>query len=232
MRTRNAARRAQSPIRRTLAAAYSMILTAMLAACSLGGERAPEIEPWIMDYEPPGPPTGSARVDASLEVDRFAGMTPCGDTAMSLLPEPHRVESLPYSRWLSSPASQVGDLLERDLASAGIFDAVFGPLSGGHARFRLLGTVEACSLEKLATGWRARLAVRVALIDTSSRGPSGRLVLQRLVSREEPAAEPTAKAMASALSTAMADLSESVVAEVGDAARGAVSAASGDRTGS
>lgn len=204
---------------RRAAAVVQVALVLILSGCSLARERAPEIEPWALDYDSPDPPAGAAPINAALKVERFGGLGPCGDTAMTLRPEPHRVDSLPYDRWLESPAAQIADLLERDLARAGVFAAVFGPVAGGHARWRLLGTVEECTLEASSNGWRARLAVRVSLIDNEDDQPSGALVLQRLFSRQEPAAGPTASEMAAALSTAMAGISTSIRDEIGAACR-------------
>jgi ABC-type uncharacterized transport system auxiliary subunit len=221
--------RPRAELRLTIAA-VSMTLLWMLAACSLGGGRAPAIEPWALDYDPPAPSSDGALLDAALRVERFGGLAPCSDTAMSIEPEPRRVDALSYSRWLSSPADQVADLLERDLAHAAIFTAVFGPLSGEHARFAVHGTVEECTLGETPAGWRARLVVRVALVDTESGAPSRRLVLQRLFAGEEAAAEPTAGAMAAALSDAMADVSGRIVNEIAGAARRTLSVAEDNAT--
>jgi ABC-type uncharacterized transport system auxiliary subunit len=200
-----------------LQAAASAVLAALLLAGCLGGRRAPAVSQFVLQYPSPAFP-GLPAVQASIMVDRFSASPPFGTTAMVYAPEPYRMGSYNYERWMSGPADMVTDHLFSDLFHSGLFVAVFDYHSAEEARYEVSGTVERFLEADGAGGPEAAIALNVTFMDNAGRRVEGGVLFQRRYEASEPLREETAQGLAAAMSRAMQGLSARIIRDLYEAA--------------
>jgi uncharacterized lipoprotein YmbA len=173
---------------------------------------------YILDY--PAPVLApQAKIPAALRVKQFSVAQAFDTNAMVYQPQPFRSETYNYSRWRVNPGYLVTDFLLRDLRTARLFEAVYGPESTSRYRFQLEGGVEDFQELDEPGGWQAVLGLTVTLLDVSQTKLPQRVIFQKNYRTMEPMSEKTPQGLAQAMSRAMARLSALIMADTAQAAR-------------
>jgi ABC-type uncharacterized transport system auxiliary subunit len=116
-------------------------------------------------------------------------------------------ESVPYHRWDENPADMITDLIERDLARAGLFERTVGQFSTVRYRYALEGKI----LElRGVTGDgkpRAVIEVETALIDFGAPLGAQKNVMERRYRIEIPCKDSSPTAIVEGLNRAVREVS-------------------------
>jgi ABC-type uncharacterized transport system auxiliary subunit len=177
------------------------------------------VNKYLLEY--PSPAVQGQPVPVAVTVERFAVAQTYNSTAMVYRPNPYKSETYNYNRWRVNPGYLVTDYLVRDLRNSSLFKAVFGPDSANKSRFVLEGGVAEIQEVDEPDGWKAVLALNVTLLDTSQSEITKRVVFQKDYRAVEPLLEQTPKGLAQGMSRAMEKLSERIITDTYQAARGA-----------
>ncbi len=199
---------------------YALFLALFLYGC---GQPPALIHQYVFEYAPPASPA-SAKIDAALTVKRFAVAQAFNSTAMVYQPAPLKTATYNYNRWRVNPGYLVSDYLARDLRNAGLFKAVFSRTGAAPSRFVLEGGVEEIQELNDADGWKASLALTVALLDTSRDEVPQRLMFQKAYRTTEAMTTKDPQGLAGAMSRAMQRLSQGIISDVYQAARARLAA--------
>jgi ABC-type uncharacterized transport system auxiliary subunit len=204
--------------RRPRAPRLLILLAALLAPCLSGCGKPPMlVQQYILEY--PAPVTGGkVKVPESVKVEQFSVAQAFNTTAMVYQPQPFQSQTYTYNRWRVNPGYLVTDYLLRDLRDSGCFKAVFGPEGGAKHRFRLEGGVAEFQELDEPDGWKAALAVTVALLDTDKEELPQRVVFQKNYRVLAPMVEKTPQGLAQAMSQAMAQVSARIITDTAEAA--------------
>lgn len=187
----------------------------LLQGCLSTGGTVRPIEYYVLEYASPAP--RGAHVDASLKVDRFSASRFYDSTAMVYSPESYKVASYNYHRWRASPGDMVSDYLARDFENSGLFRAVFSYHQPEAARFAVSGTVHEFAEKKENGAWKARLALRVTLLDRSRAAVTEQVVMQKDYRVSQGLAGESPEAFAAGMSAALAEGSAEIIADVNSA---------------
>jgi len=190
----------------------SLAFLFLLAGC-FPGNRAPyKIDFYTLDYPPPV--LRGAPLDQVVRMNRFSVAQVYNSTAMVYKPEEYKLAVYQYHKWRVNPGDLVTDYLARDFRSSGFFKAVFAGRQREGARFEVEGAVEEFLESREADGWKAVLALEVALLDRSEPSVDARVVFQRRYKAEEPLADQAPAAFARGMSACLARVSSEVIGGV------------------
>ncbi len=199
--------------RATAAVALAALLLPV-TGCSFGGKPAPPIRYYKLDYPPP--PAASRTTPVVVQVLPLQTAADYDRNAIVARDSQHEVERYYYSRWSSAPARMVGDLIQRDLADSGAFEAVVQGATPVRADYTLSGIIETIE-QTAAGGCSARLRARFTLADNATSATP--VLFQRVFEQVEPCGGDEVDDVVAAMSRALARLS----AELRDAMIAAIS---------
>jgi cholesterol transport system auxiliary component len=132
-------------------------------------------------------------------------------------PESYKVASYSYHKWRASPGDMVSDYLARDFQNSGLFRAVFSYHQPEAARFVVNGTVEEFAETRENGTWKARLSLRVTLLDMSRAALTEQVVIQKEYRVSEAMGGESPEAFAAGMSAAMSEVSAEIIADVNSA---------------
>jgi len=191
----------------------------MLAIAGLGGCAAVRSPPpqraFVLEYPAPAPV--ARRVDAVLRVLPFGCDAVYDRQGFVYRDGEYEVGVDGYNMWLASPASMVTDLVARDLAAAGLFEAVLAAPSALAADYELSAQIEEFD-ERADSGCSARIRLRALLTQSPPRA-ARRVVFEETFTADEPCDGRGAEAFVAAMSRAVQRVSLAVEERIGDAAR-------------
>jgi len=192
--------------------APTIFLCLFLTGCFPTGGALRSTEFYTLEYAPPA--QNGAQVDASVKVDRFSAVRLYDGTAMVYRPESYHVASYDYHRWRATPADMASDYLARDFEDSHLFRAVFSYHQPEAARFAISGTVEEFVEVKEGGTWKARLGVRITLLDKSRQALPEQVVMQKVYRVSKDLGEESPEAFAAGMSADLAEASAQVVSDV------------------
>jgi ABC-type uncharacterized transport system auxiliary subunit len=192
--------------------APTIFLCLLLMGCLPTGGSVRSIDFYTLEYAPPVPQ--GAQVDASVKVDRFSAVRLYDSTAMVYRPESYHVASYSYHRWRATPADMASDYLARDFEDSHLFRAVFSYHQPEAARFAISGTVEEFVETKESGVWKARLGLRITLLDRSRQALPEQLVMQKEYRVSKDLGEESPEAFAAGMSADLAEASAQVIPDV------------------
>jgi len=201
-----------NPRRTTWGLAVLLLAMSWLPAC-LGGSPPPLVLKWTLEYPPPHL-EGARTLPVVMRVERFSATAALGGQEMIYRPASNQRQSYPYQQWWAAPSDLVGDLLLRDLQASGLFEGVLAYDQQGRPRYRLEGGVREFLEVDDPQGWRARLWVNLALVDSADPHLPGRILLQKDYRLEEPIADKGAAGLAAAMSRATRRFSRRALADI------------------
>jgi ABC-type uncharacterized transport system auxiliary subunit len=192
-------------IRRLLVLATAAALLPGLAACG-GVVARPQLHTYRLAYRPPA--ASAARVAGTVRVVPF-GIAAAYDRQSFIYREsPHDIGVDPYHQWIAAPAAMITDLVARDLAAAGAFEAVLQAPSALPATYELNGWIETFE-ERDDEGCVAHVRLRALFVRVPPRGAREVLFQESLTGDEAcPAGDPDA--FAAAMSRAVQRLSDEI----------------------
>ena len=187
----------------------------LMQGCFPAGSAVRPIEFYVLEYASPAPK--GAQVDTEVKVDRFSAVRLYDSGAMVYRPESYKVASYSYHKWRASPGDMVSDYLARDFQNSGLFRAVFSYHQPEAARFVVNGTVEEFAEMREDGTWKARLGLRVTLLDMSRAALTEQVVIQKEYRVSEAMGGESPEAFAAGMSAAMAEASAKIIADVNSA---------------
>ena len=192
--------------------APTIFLCLLLMGCFPTGGAVRSIEFYTLEYAPPAPK--GAQVDASVKVDRFSAGRLYDSTDMVYRPESYHVASYNYHRWRATPADMASDYLARDFENSQLFRAVFSHHQPEAARFAIAGTVEEFVETKESGTWKARLGLRITLLDRGRQALTEQVVMQKEYRVSKDLGEESPEAFAAGMSADLAEASAQVISDV------------------
>lgn len=122
-------------------------------------------------------------------------------------------------RWSRSPADMISDLIERDLAGAGIFENTVGQFSNARYRYALEGSVLDMRGVRAGDKTTARLTVEATLTDFGVPLGADKTILKRSYRIEVPSKDASPAAIVEALNVAVRQFSQKLRADIASALR-------------
>ena len=195
----------------------STMLLAILA-CTAGclGLKvpAPEVREYRLDYPPPA--ISAQPLPVVVRIAPFGTAAAYDRAAIVYRADAYATGAHFYERWVAHPASMIADLLARDLASAGIYQAVQQGASTLPSDYDLNGRIEEIEERVTPNGCLAHLRLRVLLTHARARDSSG-VVFQKTYEADEACAGNEAEQFVAAMSVALQTISLSLQRDVHDA---------------
>lgn len=190
----------------------SAVLVATVSGCVGGGGSTKNLEHYQISYLPPKPlPKGS---NETLTVERFSSSAIFRRGGMLFRPDTFRIDEYSYNRWRIPPADMLADLVRRDVASAGIFKAVFTPAELQRSRYLLVGRLEDCSETEVNGDRHAVLSLRITMFDNLQKGAEKQILFQKQYKTSSPMKERSPAGLAAAMSMAMDQLSGQIITDI------------------
>lgn len=200
--------------RKVIAILFCFSALLAIAGCAAKGKPEDKIFHYVLEYPKPKAEPAGPFAEA-LKVRRFSAAPAYNTSRMIFRESPFRREEYVFHRWRVNPADMVTDFLARDLRASGLFSAVFSGDASPDTDIVLSGSVDEFLESDDAKVWTAILAITVTLLDESEADISRRVILQKGYRAEAVLAEKDPRELASAMSKAMAEVSASVISEVG-----------------
>ncbi len=199
---------------RSLPALAALAATALLASCVKLAQPAPHVQTYALALAPSAPTDRHFAV--TLHVASFGVAAVYDREAIVYRENTFTTGAYFYHRWSANPGQMVADLLARDLADSGAFDAVQRSPSLAGADYDLTGNVETLEEASGPGGCVAALQLRVTLLRTRARSGSG-VVRQKAYAAQEPCACDDVPRLVEAMSRALANVATEIGRDVQDA---------------
>ena len=184
---------------------------ALLPGCITLSSPPPRIHEYVLEYDLPA--TAREGLPVVLRVSLLTIAPTYAAPEIAYRTAANRIGKHPYDRWATEPSAMVADLLARDLASSGAYEAVVHGSSLLRSDYDLGGEVDELG-ERRSDGCIAHVRLRL-LLRRSGRSRDGRAVLfQRPYEAEESCGGSDPARLVAAMSRAMQRLSEKVQEDV------------------
>jgi ABC-type uncharacterized transport system auxiliary subunit len=180
-----------------------------LAGCVTLSRPAPPTYQYRLDY--PAPAADAEPLPVVVRVARFHAAELYARTEIVYREEDHRLASYAYHRWATDPASMIGALIARDLASSGAYRVVLRGPSPVRSDYEIDAEVEVIE-ERSGPPCTAHVEIRAVLLRT--RGSLEPVVFQRPYAAEEPCAGNDPAELVAASSRAVASVSDALRRDV------------------
>jgi uncharacterized lipoprotein YmbA len=188
----------------SLAWVWSIVALVLVVGCAFTHREA--VKRYWLDY--PAPTSLSAHpVPETLMVYRFllAPNVDANSVALAGSREAERAVSL--HPWARNPADMITDLIERDLASSGLFRRTVGQTSSLPYRYALEGTIHSLRGVRVRGTSKALVDVEVLLLDFGVRVGGEKHIMERRYRIEAPCKDSTPEAMVQGLNDALSEMS-------------------------
>ncbi len=186
-------------------------------------EEPPRVLRFRLDYDAPKP--ASSPLPYVLRVLPLRSGANYDTDAIVVRNGDHVDERYHYRRWATQPARMIGDLVRRDLAESGLFEAVIPGPSPLANDYLLSGAVEEIE-ERRGTGCQAHLRIRFVLAQQNSAAHATP-VFQKAYEAGEACIAGDANDFVSAMSRAMRTLSGHLRSDIAAALRTSAPAING-----
>lgn len=179
--------------------ALSAVALLSASGCVTLSRPTPRAHEYLLDYDPPTAEPehlgGVIRISPLGIAAAYAG------SGIVYREAEHGIGAYSYHRWATEPAGMVGDLLARDIAASGVYDAVLRGPSLIRGDYELSGEVQEIG-ERSSSGCAARIELRLLLRRAGTHGPQA-VLFQRSYSDEQPCKSDDTADLVGALSRAM-----------------------------
>lgn len=200
--------------RRSLATLAAAVAAAVLAGCLKLAQPAPHVQTYAL--APAAPAAAGRHLPVTLHVAPFGMAAVYDREAIVYRENAFTTGAYFYHRWSANPGHMIADLLARDLADTGAYEAVQRTPSLAGADYDLTGNVEVLEEAPAARGCVAALQLRVTLLRTRAR--TGNTVLsQKAYAAQEPCGCADVPTLVEAMSRALATVSAEIGVDVHDA---------------
>ncbi len=199
----------------TTAIRYAVVLAFLAAStgCSLTVDATPPpVIHYQLDYPAPAP--SEARLPYVLRLLPVQTSSVYDRNQIVIREGDHRVDSYFYHRWTTHPAQMIGDLIERDLAESGLFEAVIRATVPLRSDFTLATSLERAE-EDQSGECTARLRIRFTL-SKQTKGAANPILFQKAYEAAEPCRAGEVQGVVAAMSLAMARISDQLKAKLID----------------
>lgn len=187
------------------------LVSLLLSGCLQLAKPTPSQHYYRLDYEPPVPQGQAQPVVLRIAPVRVAALY---DRDMMVYTEDHYgVGTYHYHRWSTPPGEMINDLLGRDFAAAGLFEAVQQGPAQLLANYQLEVSVERLEEQNSAGNCQAQLALRAQLEDLLP-GSRDAVLLRQSYAQNEAMQCNDPLALAAALSKTMRALSQQMQSDV------------------
>lgn len=185
------------------------------AGCVTLSQPAPDVRTYRLDYPPPVP-AAAGRLPVVLRVAPLSTAAVYDRLAIVYRDGTYRTGTYPADRWSATPGQMVADLLARDLAAAGTYEAIQQGPSPVPGDYQLGGQIEEFEEREIAGACAARARIRFLLVRTAA-GTGPPVILQATHEDDEPCACADARALAAAMSRVVGRISSRLLAELATA---------------
>ncbi|MBX3025773.1 membrane integrity-associated transporter subunit PqiC [bacterium] len=187
-----------------------LAIALLVSACSTFGGAPPVARTYRLAY-----PAPAATHEAPAGIVRVApfSVAPAYDRLGFIYRQgPYDVGVDNYNSWIAAPSAMIGELIARDLGSAGVASAVLQGPSALAPDYELSGRVE--EIDELdSDGCTAHLRVRALLVRVAASGPRGP-VFEELFTSDQPCVLGDPTSFVAAMSRAAQDISGQIAARV------------------
>lgn len=168
---------------------------------------------YTLEYPPPKI-TGLKPLPVSLKIERFSVASMYNTQRMIYREGSFKRDDYFYYKWRANPGDMVTDFLGRDIRNSGLFKAVLPYGSDVDCSFALEGSVDEFLEWDTPEGWKAVLAVTVALMDPQEPDVTKRILFQKTYRAEKPLTEKNPQGLAQAMSVAMGEVSMAMIKDI------------------
>ena len=193
--------------------ALSAIALLSVSGCVTLSRPTPRPHEYLLDYDPPTDQRD--HVGGVLRVSPLGIAAAYAGSGIVYREAEHGIGAYSYHRWATEPAGMVGDLLARDIAASGVYDAVLRGPSLIRGDYELSGEVEEIG-ERVSSGCAARVELRLLLRRGGAHGGPA-VLFQRSYTEEQPCKSDDTTDLVGALSRAMRNVSARVQNDVDSA---------------
>lgn len=197
--------------RRTTFAVLAAVALSGAAGCVRLSQPAPQVRDYTLLYPAPAP--AGEPLPVVLQIPPFAVGAAYDTHGMMYREAEHRLSRYSFDRWAANPGNLVADVLARDFADSGAFNAVQHARALLPSDYRLAGEIEAIEEVVGADACSANLEIRVLLVSLR-RSDADAVLLRRAYAEREPSTCDDAAALARALSAALQRVSAALRADV------------------
>ena len=176
------------------------------SGCVTLSRPTPRAREYVLDYEPPAQQRD--HLGKVIRVSPLGIATAYAGSGIVYREAEHGIGAYSYHRWATEPAGMVGDLLARDIAASGAYDAVLRGPSLIRSDYELSGEVEEIG-ERSSSGCAAHIELRLLLRRGGAHGGQ-EVLFQRSYTGEQPCKSDDTADLVGALSRAMRDISSRV----------------------
>jgi ABC-type uncharacterized transport system auxiliary subunit len=189
----------------------------LLAGCAALGGSAAEVRTYRMAYQPPERAAG-APLPVTVRLAPFGVASVYDRQSFMYRHDAYGISADYYNRWVASPASIIGDLIARDLATSGTVEGVLQSPSALPAAYELSGHIDTLEERDEDDGCSAHVRLRVTLVRVPPRR-ARYIVFQEGLVADEPCTRGDPTSYAEATSRAVERLSGEIRTAVVEAIR-------------
>jgi ABC-type uncharacterized transport system auxiliary subunit len=172
-----------------------------------------QVQHYILEYTSPEI-KDLKPLPVSLKVARFSVAPAYNTNRIIYRDASFKRDEYSYHKWRANPGDMVTDFLSRDIRNSGLFKAVLPYGSDFPFSSVLEGSVDEFVEWDAPEGWKAVLAVTVALMAANEPDASKRILFQKTYRVEKSFTDKNPQGLAQAMSMAMGDISMNVIRDI------------------
>ncbi len=190
-----------------------LILFFLAGSCVNFKQPRNRVQHYTLEYASPEI-TDLKPLPVSLRIERFSVAAVYNTDRIIYRDGSFKRDEYFYHKWRANPGDMVTDFLGRDIRNSNLFKAVLPYGSDAVSSCVLEGSVDEFVEWDTPEGWKAVLAVTVALTAPHEPDVSKRMLFQKTYRAEKPFTEKTPQGLAQAMSLAMGDISMNVIRDI------------------
>lgn len=176
-------------------------------------QKAVSMQYFTLEYDPPSI-SGLAPLPLVIKVERFSVAPPYNSTRIIYSNGSYKRDEYFYYKWRANPGALTTYFIRRDMANAGVFDAVLPPGSRFPFTYLLEGAVEQFYEMDEGEHWMAVLSLTITVMDSKDPDVSGNVLFQKTYHKRQGCRQNNPTGLAEAMSLAMRDVSTDIIRDV------------------
>lgn len=194
---------------------YAGFLAALVVFCACAGSEGeiPRTRYYTLEYEPPRL-TEINPCPVVIKLAPFSVAPGYDSLRMAYRENSFKRDNYFYAKWRVNPADITAHFLQRDMRESGLFKAVLPHQSEVVAPLTMEGHVLDFYERDGPESWEAVLTITITLIWKCEIGESGKILLHKSYTDQEPCKQKNPKGLAQAMSLAMSRTSKRIILDI------------------
>ena len=189
------------------------LLLLFVCGCADLKQPAVRIDYFTLEYDSPAI-SDLAPLPVVIKVEPFSVAPPYNTTRIIYRDGAYKRDEYFYYKWRANPGALAAYFLRRDMANAGVFNAVLPPGSRFPFSYLVEGAVDQFYEMDEGEHWMAVLSLTITVMDSKDPDVSRNMLFQKAYHKEKQCKQNNPTGLAEAMSLAMKDISADIIRDI------------------